>query len=118
MLNAELLIELEYIYEFPDLADSCFDVIPEVFAERNFYDVCRAGKAFNVLLGDAQFAADAGHADEFLLGGAGVYFAEACIQFFDFLAGHAGSLAGVRHCFVQSRIGLYGLVEPRTDHCE
>ena len=63
------------------MADSCFDVIPEVFAERNFYDVGRAGKAFNVLLGDAQFAADAGQGEELLLGGAGVYFAQALIQF-------------------------------------
>ena len=100
------------------MADGLFDIIPEVFAEGYFDNVCRACKAFDVLLGDAQFAADAGHAEEFLLGGAGVYFAEACIQVFDLLAGHAGSLAGVRHCFVQSRIGLYGLVEPRTDHCE
>ena len=109
---------MEYIDEFPDLADSCFDVIPEVFAERNFYDVGRAGKAFNVLLGDAQFAADASQREELLLGGAGVYFAQALIQLFNLLAGHAGGLAGVRHCFVQSRIGLYRFVKARTDHCE
>ena len=33
LLDAELVFYLEYVYQFPDLADCCFDVIAEVFAE-------------------------------------------------------------------------------------